>query len=195
MRVIHRYRVKGSPSLYKLAKQLRSKKFVRKWAKNPQKPAVRWRRPWLRPFDRCHLAGGACHEIGLGAQIIQSVCEPYAISQKMHKRRRLRYRGRRIFGEVVFEASGIMQVVESFTSCSHIFRAWLSHKISGGMRLCHLCSACGRLPESRPTGIAQLGLKAWTGSHGETGHDRAINAARTIFALRSQGSTEGIPAL
>ena len=55
-----------------------------------------------------------------------------------------------------------------------------------------LCSACGTLPESRPRGIAQLGIKAWVCSNCGQGHDRDINAARNILALGCERPVEGI---
>lgn len=58
-----------------------------------------------------------------------------------------------------------------------------------------LCSACGSLPESRPRGIAQLGIREWTCTECKTGHDRDINAARNILALGSERPAEGIPVL
>lgn len=57
------------------------------------------------------------------------------------------------------------------------------------------CSTCGALPESRPKGIAGLGIREWTclecGSH----HDRDVNAARNILAAGHRRLAVGIPIL
>ena len=44
------------------------------------------------------------------------------------------------------------------------------------------CSSCGALPDSRPKGIAGLGIREWTCECGVT-HDRDINAAKNILAV------------
>ncbi len=44
------------------------------------------------------------------------------------------------------------------------------------------CSTCGALPESRPRGIAGLGIREWTCSECGAHHDRDVNAAKNILA-------------
>jgi IS605 OrfB family transposase len=44
------------------------------------------------------------------------------------------------------------------------------------------CSCCGSLPDSRPRGIAGLGIREWTCDCGAV-HDRDVNAARNILAV------------
>jgi len=54
------------------------------------------------------------------------------------------------------------------------------------------CSSCGALPDSRPKGIAGLGIREWTCECGAI-HDRDINAAKIILqrghALLAEGIT------
>ena len=45
-----------------------------------------------------------------------------------------------------------------------------------------ICSCCGALPDSRPRGIAGLGIREWTCDCGAV-HDRDVNAARNILAI------------
>jgi len=45
------------------------------------------------------------------------------------------------------------------------------------------CSSCGCLPDSRPKGIAGLGIREWTCTECGATHDRDINAAKNILAL------------
>lgn len=54
------------------------------------------------------------------------------------------------------------------------------------------CSNCGALPDSRPRGIAGLGIREWSCSECGDTHDRDINAARNILALGHQGLAVGI---
>ena len=56
------------------------------------------------------------------------------------------------------------------------------------------CSSCGSLPESRPKGIAGLGIREWTCECGVT-HDRDVNAAKNILAVGHGRLVVGIPAL
>ena len=45
------------------------------------------------------------------------------------------------------------------------------------------CSTCGTLPQSRPKGIAGLGIREWVCSDCGTHHDRDVNAALNILAI------------
>ena len=63
-----------------------------------------------------------------------------------------------------------------------------------------VCSSCGALPDSRPKGIADLGIRHWTCSACGCEHDRDVNAAKNILNKSSARSghrapAEGIPAL
>lgn len=44
-----------------------------------------------------------------------------------------------------------------------------------------ICSNCGSLPDSRPKGIADLGIREWTCCDCGTLHDRDLNAAKNIL--------------
>ncbi|WP_254658358.1 transposase [Pseudomonas lundensis] len=48
------------------------------------------------------------------------------------------------------------------------------------------------MPDSRPRGIAGLGIREWICECGVT-HDRDVNAARNILALGHERPGEGIP--
>ncbi len=58
-----------------------------------------------------------------------------------------------------------------------------------------ICSNCGALPDSRPKGIADLGIREWTcGDCGEI-HSRDLNAAINILRRGRATLAVGIPAL
>jgi putative transposase len=57
------------------------------------------------------------------------------------------------------------------------------------------CSSCGSLPDSRPKGIAGLGIREWTCSDCGTVHDRDTNAAMNILRCGRASLAVGIPAL
>lgn len=53
------------------------------------------------------------------------------------------------------------------------------------------CSNCGSLPDSRPKGIAGLGIREWTCCECGVTHDRDVNAARNILAVGHGRPVEG----
>jgi len=55
------------------------------------------------------------------------------------------------------------------------------------------CSNCGDKPESRPRGIAGLGIREWTCTTCSTTHDRDINASKNILALGHESLAVGNP--
>ncbi len=57
------------------------------------------------------------------------------------------------------------------------------------------CSCCGALPNSRPRGIAGLGIREWICSECGVTHDRDVNAARNILAAGHGRPVVGIPVL
>lgn len=57
------------------------------------------------------------------------------------------------------------------------------------------CSTCGTLPESRPRGIAGLGIREWVCSDCGTKHDRDTNAALNILRRGRSTLVEGKAAL
>ena len=57
------------------------------------------------------------------------------------------------------------------------------------------CSCCGTLPDSRPRGIAGLGIREWTCSECGALHDRDVNAARNILQRGHALLAVGIPVL
>lgn len=56
------------------------------------------------------------------------------------------------------------------------------------------CSSCGALPDSRPRGIAGLGIRQWVCSDCGAAHDRDVNAALNLLARSGhRAPVEGIP--
>ena len=58
-----------------------------------------------------------------------------------------------------------------------------------------LCSNCGAMPNSRPKGIADLGIREWQCSDCGTEHDRDLNAALNILRRGRATLAVGIPVL
>jgi len=64
--------------------------------------------------------------------------------------------------------------------CDH---AGIVFKVVGEAYTTQTCSCCGALPDSRPRGIAGLGIREWTCCDCGAVHDRDVNAARNILAV------------
>ena len=58
-----------------------------------------------------------------------------------------------------------------------------------------ICSTCASLPESRPKGIADLGVREWRCSNCDAVHDRDLNAALNILRRGRATLAVGIPVL
>jgi len=76
--------------------------------------------------------------------------------------------------------------------------AWKLRLRGGGMLLevlehhtTQTCSECGRMPSSRPRGIAGLGIREWTCDDCGTVHDRDVNAAKNILRCGLTALAEG----
>jgi IS605 OrfB family transposase len=84
------------------------------------------------------------------------------------------------------------------------FRQMLAYKsVMNGVRYVEVnesystqtCSTCGAMPESRPKGIAGLGIREWTCSECGSTHDRDVNAAMNILRCGQASPVEGIRSL
>jgi putative transposase len=58
-----------------------------------------------------------------------------------------------------------------------------------------VCSDCGALPDSRPKGIADLGIRNWICSDCGCAHDRDVNAAKNILNRFGSRAGHGTPAV
>ncbi|MCX7256963.1 MAG: transposase [Polaromonas sp.] len=58
-----------------------------------------------------------------------------------------------------------------------------------------VCSDCGTLPDSRPRGIADLGIRNWICSDCGCEHDRDVNAAKNILKKFGSRAGHGTPAV
>lgn len=74
--------------------------------------------------------------------------------------------------------------------CDH---AGIVFKVVSEKNTTQTCSTCKSLPESRPRGIAGLGIREWTCCDCGSVHDRDVNAAKNILALGQERPVVGIP--
>jgi IS605 OrfB family transposase len=73
--------------------------------------------------------------------------------------------------------------------CDH---AGIVFKVVSERNTTQPCSSCKQLPDSRPKGIAGLGIREWTCCGCGATHDRDVNAAKNILALGHERPIVGI---
>ena len=76
--------------------------------------------------------------------------------------------------------------------CAH---AGIAFKVVNEAYTTQTCSNCGSLPDSRPKGIAGLGIREWECVECGVLHDRDVNAAMNILAAGHRRLAVGIPSL
>jgi len=112
----HRLRDKCASSLNK---QARAVNFVWNYCNEAQKHAFEkrwaWKDKWLSTGALEALTARSSKELGLQGHTIQKICDQYVRSRKQHKRRWLRFRGRKSLGWVPFSNDQVTFDGEAFT--------------------------------------------------------------------------------
>jgi IS605 OrfB family transposase len=102
-----------------LNRQARAVNFVWNYCNETQKHAFdtrwAWKDKWLSYEILAGLTAGAAKELGLHSQTVQHVCRQYVKSRKQHKKRWLRFRGRKSLGWVPFGTGFVTFDGEAFT--------------------------------------------------------------------------------
>jgi IS605 OrfB family transposase len=102
-----------------LNRQARAVNFVWNYANDAQKHAFEtrwaWRDKWLSKYQLQHLTAGSSKDLDLHAHTIKIVCDTYVKSRKQHKKRWLRYRGRKSLGWVPFNTGHVSFDGDAFT--------------------------------------------------------------------------------
>ena len=200
MKSTFRYRVKSLTGL--LNRQARAVNFVWNYCNDQQKDALRFSRPWLTDFDLIYLTTGCSKELGLHSGTVNDVCQQLLRSRSQYNRPYLRYRGKKTLGWVPLKGRDLKREGDAFRFASKTFRVFYSRplpegKITDGNEsfTTQVCSDCGALPDSRPKGIADLGVREWTCSDCGVAHHRDLNAAKNILRRGRATLAVGIPVL
>jgi putative transposase len=130
---VFRYRVKGKASRRKLDAMARAVSFVWNFCGDTQRAALRWGRKWPTGYDFNALTNGCGNDLGISAQTIQAVGQQYAQSRQQHKKRLLRFRGKRSLGWVPFKG-GVRVSGHGFKHMGHQFNVWLSRPVPGAIK-------------------------------------------------------------
>lgn len=130
----YKYRIKDGKQKRYLDRLSRTVNFVWNFCNDTQKTAVRRGRKWPSGFDLNNLTSGSAKELKLHSQTIQAIGERYVVSRQEHKKRWLRYRGKKSLGWIPFKASGLKHQNDSFKFNGRIFRVWYSRPLRGEIK-------------------------------------------------------------
>lgn len=131
---VFRYRIKGSSSLRRLARMAKAVNLVWNYCNDTQKHALRWSKRWPTGFDFNKLTANTGKDLGLASDTIQLVGQQYARSRQQHRKRLLRYRGRRALGWIPFKATSIRARENGFKHYGHHYAVWLSRSVPGPIK-------------------------------------------------------------
>jgi IS605 OrfB family transposase len=112
----------------------RAVNFVWNYCGDTQRNALRWGKKWPTGYDFNSLTAGVAKGLGLSAQTVQAVGQQYAQSRQQHKKRILRFRGKRSLGWVPFKGEGIRISGAGFRHNGHQFNVWLSRPVPGSIK-------------------------------------------------------------
>jgi putative transposase len=96
-----------------LNRQAMAVNFVWNYANEAQRHMLRWDR-WLSAFDLMRLTAGVGKNLDLHAHTVQRVCRAYVDARRMHRKRWLRWRGRKSLGWVPFNTGHVSFDGEAF---------------------------------------------------------------------------------
>jgi putative transposase len=162
------YRLKDSTSGKHLSRLAAAVNQVWNFCNEAQHHAVRWSKPWVSPTTLCALTAGSGTMLGLHSQTVQAVCQEYVTRRRQHRKRWLRWRGKRSPGWIPFKASGIAVDGDRLTYAGRPFRCWLSRPIEGEIKSgsfsqdargrWYVNLACECLDPAPTTGTGEVGI-------------------------------------
>lgn len=128
MLLTYKYRVKDK-HVADLNRQARAVNYVWNFCEETQRHALKWRKRWPTGFDLQKLAAGSSVELGLHAHTIQRVCAEYEKSRRTHKKRSLKWRGKRSLGWVPFNTGHVAHKDGAFYFRRQRYDVWLSRAL------------------------------------------------------------------
>lgn len=123
-----RFRVKDKHDA-ELRRQARAVNFVWNHCQDAQLNALRWGKKWPSGYDLQKLCAGSSKELGLLSSTIDLVCTQYERSRRQHRKRTLRWRGKKSLGWIPLK-DGVVR----FDGTGFVYRglrldAWVTRDI------------------------------------------------------------------
>lgn len=164
---VFRYKIKGRRSRRLLASMAGAVNFAWNCFGDMQRHALRWGKKWPTGYDFNALSAGSAKELGLASDTVQLVGQQYARSRQQHKKRLLRFRGKRTLGWVPFKATSIRASGGGFRHMGHQFNVWLSRPVPGRIKCGSFAqdarghwyiNVCVDVPATAGCGPGQVGI-------------------------------------
>jgi len=130
----YKFRVKDKHAA-ELNRQARAVNFVWNFCNETQKHALKWEKKWPSGYDLQKLTAGAADELGLHAHTVQRVCSEYEKSRRQHKKRTLRWRGKKSLGWVPFNTGRVAFRKGAFWFRRQRYDVWLSRELPAGAKI------------------------------------------------------------
>ena len=141
------FRIKDSKEslVSRLVDKSRAVNFVWNFCNETQLAALRkGKLPWDGPKESelMRLTAGSTKELGLNSTTIQIICSEYDSRRRQHKKRSLRWRGKKSLNWIPFKASAISVDRKAGTAryCGVEFKFWNSREITGTITNGSICS-------------------------------------------------------
>lgn len=134
MLLTYKFRVKDKHAA-ELNRQARAVNYVWNFCEETQRSALKWGKKWPSGFDLQKLSAGSSDELGLHAHTIQQVCQNYEKSRRTHKKRGLKWRGKKSLGWVPFSTGHVTHKDGAFYFRRKRYDVWLSRDLPEGARI------------------------------------------------------------
>jgi putative transposase len=134
MFLTYKFRIKDKHAV-ELNRQARAVNYVWNFCEETQRHALKWGKKWPSGYDLQKLTSGASEEIGLHAHTIQRVCSEYEKSRRTHKKRSLKWRGRKSLGWVPFNTGHVTNKNGAFYFRRQRYDVWLSRELPKDARI------------------------------------------------------------
>ncbi len=162
------FRLKDSTGAKHLDAMARAANTVWNFCNETQRSAMKWGKTWPTGYDFSTLTAGSSKALGLHSQTVQAIGEEYARRRQQHRKRWLRWRGKRSLGWIPFKRSGLRLKGDSISYRGHRFRFWKSREIEGQIKSGSFSqdargrwsvNLTGEVPDPPPTtGTGQVGI-------------------------------------
>jgi IS605 OrfB family transposase len=134
MLITYKFRVKDKHAA-ELNRQARAVNVVWNFCNETQNHALKWGKKWPSGYDLCGLTAGAAPMLDLHAHTVQRVCTEYEKSRRTHKKRSLKWRGRKSLGWVPFNTGHVSFKDGAFMFRKQRYDVWLSRELPNGARI------------------------------------------------------------
>lgn len=134
MLLTYKFRVKDKHAT-ELSRQARAVNLVWNFCEETQRSALKWAKKWPSGYDLQKLTAGSGQELDVHAHTVQRVCSEYEKSRRTHKKRSLRWRGKKSLGWVPFNSGHVTHKDGAFYFRRMRFDVWLSRELPDGAKI------------------------------------------------------------